>query len=79
MTRIGQYLQVQDLPRRPGRTTDRWQVLGNGGDVLGVVQWFGRWRQYTFDPAPGTTFNATCLRDIAAWLDKINRERRASR
>lgn len=63
--RIGKYLSVRDEPVAPGRKTRVWSVLTNHGDVLGFVRWFGRWRQYTFDPSTGTGFNRDCLLDIA--------------
>jgi len=79
MRRIGQYLSVNRLERPNGRKTDRWEVLTNAGELLGGIQWFGRWRQYTFDPAPGTTFNRDCLLDIATFLHDTNNRHRALR
>jgi hypothetical protein len=55
-----------------------WTVLTNHGDALGAVQWFPRWRQYCFDPREATTFNAGCLRDLATFLGRVNREQRES-
>lgn len=50
----------------PGRKTAIWRVVSRRrGDVLGIVQWFGRWRQYSFFPEPNTVFNQGCLKDIA--------------
>lgn len=72
--RIGAYLSVRKFPPDPKRKTSRWTVLSNYGGELGTVGWFGRWRQYTFDPAVLTTFNAGCLRDIMTFLDRANRE-----
>lgn len=75
-TRIGKYLTVKRAGQKPSRKTKRWAVLANDGSHLGSVTWFGKWRQYTFDPAPATTFNHQCLLDIAGFLDRINREHR---
>lgn len=74
--RIGKYLSVRKHPADPVQRTWRWTVLTNSADVLGTVQWFPRWRQYCFDPREGTVFNDGCLRDIAAFLERVNRERR---
>ncbi len=53
----------------PSGKTERWDVVSKAqGAVLGTIQWFGRWRQYTFDPKPGTTFNRACLQDLAEFL-----------
>ena len=43
-------------------------------EVLGTIGWFGRWRCYSFDPWPGTTFEKTCLRDIADFCERLTRE-----
>lgn len=77
--RIGEYLSVRKHPADPKLRTYRWTVLTNRDDVLGFVQWFSRWRQYCFDPSEGTTFNAGCLRDLTAFLERVNRERREVR
>lgn len=77
MKRIGEYLSVQIDQREPGRKTDTWQVFTNHGGLLGHVAWFGRWRQYTFDPEPGTGFNRRCLLDLAAFLDEVNKAHRS--
>ena len=74
--KIGKYLSVKREPSS-GKTC-RWIVYGwivygtrdpyGTSDPLGIIQWYEAWRQYTFDPAPGTTFNAECLEDLARFL-----------
>lgn len=76
---IGKYLSARSLPRRAGQTTNRWEILSTHGDRLGTVGWFPRWRQYTFDPELGTTFNDTCLVDIAKFLGMVNKARREAK
>jgi hypothetical protein len=44
-----------------------WDVRSKHGDHLGEVKWFGRWRKYTFFPAPGW-FEEVCLREIAQFI-----------
>lgn len=72
---IGKYLTVSALPR-DGRKTDRFEVVSLRGNVLGRIQWYGRWRQYTFDPVSCTTFNRACLDDLARFLQRLNDEHR---
>lgn len=76
MTRIGKYLSVEIQPRPANRKTDTWQVFATAGSELGCVKWFGRWRQYTFDPSGRTTFNSGCLQDLAAFLEQVNERHR---
>ena len=72
IVRIGKHLRAQKYPRNPKRKTDGYGILSNGGDLLGEVHWFGRWRQYVFEPNVQTVFNDSCLTDLAAFLARIN-------
>lgn len=50
--------------------TKIWEVLTTYDDsLLGIVGWFGRWRKYSFYPAPNTVFEKDCLRDIADFCE----------
>lgn len=73
MERIGKYLAVRKHAAADGRRTHRWSLVSNGGDVLGAICWFPRWRQYCFDPVENAVFNNQCLRDLAAFLERANR------
>lgn len=60
-----------------GQKTDVVDVYSkNYGDLLGVIKWFPRWRQYTFFPMPGTTWSVGCLLDVKMELVKLNTEKR---
>lgn len=43
---------------------------------LGVIKWFGRWRQYAFFPETGTVFNTECLKDIQNHIKGMMEKRR---
>ena len=47
----------------------------SSGFVLGQIKWYGRWRQYTFQPSPDTVFSVGCLEDINAKIDELKNER----
>lgn len=56
----------KDFNQSAPRKTDVWDVLSaRSGERLGFIRWYGPWRQYTFWPAPDTTWNPDCLREIA--------------
>jgi len=74
--RIGQYLRVMKVEISGKKTCD-WAVLSNDGSELGVISWYGPWRQYTFDPISGATFNSQCLEDVAAFLKRSQNIRQA--
>ncbi len=60
-----------------GRKTAVVEVRAtSNGALLGVMSWFGRWRQYAFHPAHGTTFNQGCLAAINAYLASLMEDRR---
>lgn len=57
---------------------DRWAVLAKeGGDALGEVKWFGRWRGYAFYPLLDTVYEQDCLRDIAGFIEEQTKAHRA--
>ena len=71
--RIGKYLDAEQWPALPGRVTSRWGIYSvSGKGLLGMVAWYGPWRQYTFDPEADTTYNVACLHDIAQFLAAQN-------
>lgn len=58
------------------RRTSVWSVKSKqSGATLGVVQWFGRWRQYAFFPARDTVYNPQCMKDIIALIEAAMKER----
>lgn len=72
------YLIFRPRPQQKGRKTDIVGVFSqSSGALLGTIRWFGRWRQYTFQPAPVTTFNPECLRVIAAKTEELTKAHRA--
>jgi hypothetical protein len=68
--RLGPHMVVEHEPPKPGRETSTWYISARYGGPLGIVSWWGRWRRYTFDPEPGATFGASCLRHIARFLER---------
>ena len=63
---IGKYLMVECF----GETI--WAVHAKrSGDLLGMIDWHTWWKCYVFQPSTSADFNAECLRDLAAFLEKI--------
>lgn len=67
---LGRYMSA-------GRTRSGWTITTKRGDVLGRVEWFDRWAQYEFLPTPGSGYSAGCCRDLAAFLDRETKARKA--
>ena len=62
---------------KSGKTLEYHVMTNDGTDCLGSVNWFGRWRCYSFNPWPGTVFEKTCLREIADFCERLTKEHRA--
>jgi hypothetical protein len=57
------------------RKTAIWLVASKyGGDPLGYVKWFARWRKYSFFPADGCVFEGTCMRELSQFIEDRTRE-----
>lgn len=56
---------------------DGWIVTTKRGDILGRVRWYEDWNQYEMLPTTGSGFTAGCCRDLARFLDRVTRERKA--
>lgn len=78
--RNSKYLDFSWLGQSSTGRTQRWTVDGKrSGDILGVVEWYGPWRQYVFAPDPDTVFNLGCLLDIADFVAEQNAKQREER
>ncbi len=59
------YLIFNMKDKAPGKKTYSTEVRSvHGGHLLGVIKWYGAWRQYAFFPEANTLYSAGCLQDI---------------
>lgn len=77
LTKSYEYIVLVYAGDSPSGKTQIWRVETKYGDLLGVVRWFGRWRQYTFWPSAETLYSAGCLADIADFIGSLRNARRA--
>jgi len=58
----------------PAEVPAHWKTLGwkvenkHDGVSLGTIEWFSRWRKYSFFPAPETVYEEVCLREISRFI-----------
>jgi len=72
------YIDFDEKPN-PGHKTRLWIVVNkNGGLPLGEIRFYPAWRKYTFWPAYQMLFDASCLQDIAKFLQDQTQEWRQS-
>ena len=64
---MSHYLKFKLIEEKP--KTDVYEVCSKmTGLRLGMIKWFGRWRQYSFFPENETVFNGVCLDDIISFI-----------
>ena len=74
MKHATKYMTFVLVERKPKTTV--WDILNRkSGFPLGRIAWYGPWRQYVCSLVEDAVFNNGCLRDIAEFLDKLNRKR----
>ena len=57
--------------------TEVWEVISKRhGFNLGVIKWYGSWRQYCFFPEPETVFNIDCMDDIMIFIQDMMEHKR---
>lgn len=73
---ITQYKYIYFTKVEDKRKTSVWDCRSkrNGG-LLGMVKWYGSWRQYCFMPESGTVFNISCNDDINSFIRQLTQER----
>src|SRR3990167_8410690 len=76
--RDSKYLEFRFV-RDAGKTSVYSVDSRSQGVCLGLVKWYGPWRQYTFWPSEETTFNLGCLKDIESFLSALKEERQHSK
>lgn len=76
---MAEFIRFEEVPN-DGRKTRRWVIENKkSGAELGVIAWYGAWRQYTVDFTEGCTFSAGCLKDIQEFLTKANADHKSER
>jgi hypothetical protein len=62
-----------------GKKTKWWEVTSTSTNaVLGIVKFYGAWRKFVFFPSDATLYDASCLRDIAAFAEQETKSWRES-
>ena len=60
----------------PNRKTKTIRILSaHHGHTLGIINWYGPWRQYVFEAHAGTVWSDGCLTDVQNKLAQLKAER----
>jgi hypothetical protein len=67
------YLEFKLLEQKP--KTKVYEILSKlHGFRLGIIKWYGAWRQYCFFPERDTIFNTQCMQDIMNFIINLKNE-----
>ena len=70
-TKYMTFVKVGQKPK-----TSEWYIVNNeSGHILGLIHWWGAWRQYIVETNE-CMFNNSCLNTISEFLTKLNNEQK---
>ncbi len=62
------FIQVEN----PGRKTSIWECRNNRSQAtLGLVKWYGPWRQYCYYPTVQAVYSPGCMDDMAHFIRQL--------
>lgn len=70
-----QYLVFEEQPTKT-KTKVVHVINRHHDEVIGVIKWYGSWRQYCFFPACDTIWNIACLTDVNDVITGLMKARR---
>lgn len=73
---MSEYLAFTEI-RDTGKTKVISVDAKSSGDLLGIIKWYGPWRQYVLHPEPYTLWNKGCLSDVNDHMDELMRARKS--
>jgi len=74
---IGRWLVAESKLSPSGKTLIFRVTPKDGGNPIGFIAWYSRWRRYALQPEPGTVFEADCLvalGEFCRWKTEQHRE-----
>jgi len=65
-----QYIRVVKIADNP--KTSVWSCCNkHSGDELGIIKWYGPWRQYCYFPTTQAVYSKGCLDDIGDFISRL--------
>ncbi|MCE5227911.1 MAG: hypothetical protein LLG05_18885 [Porphyromonadaceae bacterium] len=66
-----QYLSFIEVSNPKGKTRIFECRNKNSQTVLGMVKWYGAWRQYCYSPTVQAVYSAGCLDDMSDFIKQL--------
>lgn len=73
---MSEYLSFEENDHYDGKTKQFVIVSKKSLEILGIIKWYGAWRQYTFWPMGDTIWNIQRMKDIILFIDNLMSERK---
>jgi len=64
-----------NLIKRKSKTNVYAVYNKKSGVLLGIIKWYGSWRQYCFFPFDDTIYSRGCMNDINNYINKLMKNR----
>src|SRR5580698_6590438 len=74
----GKWIEFKELQDRKTKTKFFYVNNKQTGNAIGVIKWYGGFRQYSFFPLENIVFEKQCLRDISTFLQLLMDERKTT-
>lgn len=72
---MSEFIEFKLIDEKP--KTSVFDVINiKSGDRLGIIKWYGPWRQYCFFPHEETIFNMDCMRYIIDYIQNLMEARK---
>lgn len=72
---MSEFIEFKLIDERP--KTSIYSVLNIKSCInLGIIKWYGPWRQYCFFPTKETIFNIDCMQYIIDFIKELMEKRR---
>ncbi|MBY8999057.1 MAG: hypothetical protein KGD60_15125 [Candidatus Thorarchaeota archaeon] len=72
------YIEFRKIDEKP-KTSVFAVISKSSGEELGIVKWYGPWRQYCFFPTNDTLWNHGCLGEVTGFIIGLMSARRSRR
>lgn len=67
------WMIFRDIPT--DKKTRRVEVISKRHEsLLGMIKWYGPWRQYSFFPEDGCIFNKECMYHICNQVERMQKD-----
>jgi len=68
------YVHFEEIEKKS--KTSVYAVVSESNFQLGIIKWYGSWRQYCFFPSDETVWSRGCLKEVDGFIQNLMAERK---